>query len=61
MVLRKISGAEREEVTGGWVKLRNDKLNDFYFSPSFISRIQIKENVMVGACRVFVKKRPRKT
>jgi hypothetical protein len=35
-VLKKIFGAKRDEVTGGWWRLHNDKLHNFYSSPSII-------------------------
>ena len=35
-VLRKIIGPKREEVTGDWRKLRNEKLNYFYFLPNAV-------------------------
>ena len=34
-VLRKIFGPKRDEVTGEWRKLHNEKLNDLYFSSIF--------------------------
>jgi hypothetical protein len=36
MVLRMIFGPKRDEVTGGWRKLHNEELHDFYSSPSII-------------------------
>ena len=33
-VLRRIFGPKRNEVTGEWIKLHNDELNDLYSSPS---------------------------
>jgi hypothetical protein len=38
-VLRRIFGPKRDEVTGGWRKLRNDELRDLYCSPSIIIMI----------------------
>jgi hypothetical protein len=35
-VLRKIFGSEREEVAGGWRRLHNEELHDFYASPNII-------------------------
>jgi hypothetical protein len=39
-VLRRIFGPKREEVTGGWRKLDNEKLHNLYSSP------KIKEDEM---------------
>jgi hypothetical protein len=39
-VLRKIFGSEREEVTGEWRKLRNEELNDRYYSPNIVRVIK---------------------
>jgi hypothetical protein len=36
MVLRRIFGPKRDEVTGEWRKLRNEELQDLYSSPSII-------------------------
>jgi hypothetical protein len=38
--LRRIFGPRRDEVTGGWRKLHNDELRDFYSSPSIIRSIK---------------------
>ena len=35
-VLRRIFGIERNEVTGDWGKLRNEGLNDLYYSPNIV-------------------------
>jgi hypothetical protein len=35
-VLRRIFGPKRDEVTGGWRKLHNEELRDWYSSPSII-------------------------
>jgi hypothetical protein len=35
-VLRRIFGPKRDGVTGGWEKLHNEGLHDFYTSPSII-------------------------
>jgi len=34
LVLRRIFGPKREEVTGEWRKLHNEELNDLYSSPN---------------------------
>jgi hypothetical protein len=36
MVLRRIFGPKRYEVTGEWRKLHNEELQDLYSSPSII-------------------------
>ena len=36
VVLRRIFGPKREEVTGKWRKLRNEELCDLYYSPNII-------------------------
>jgi hypothetical protein len=38
-VLRRIFGQKRDGVTGGWKKLHNEELHDFYPSPSIIGNI----------------------
>jgi hypothetical protein len=39
-VLRRISGPNKDEVMGGWKKLRNKELHDMYTSPSIIRMIK---------------------
>jgi hypothetical protein len=39
-VLRRIFGPKRDEVTGGWRKLHNEELHNFYSSPSIIRIIK---------------------
>jgi hypothetical protein len=39
-VLRGIFGAKRDEVIGGWRKLRNEELHNVYSSPSIIRMIK---------------------
>jgi hypothetical protein len=41
-VLMRIFGPKRDEVTEGWRKLHNEKLSNFYSSPSIIRSIQSK-------------------
>jgi hypothetical protein len=36
MVLRRIFGPRRDEVTGEWRRLHNEELNDLYSSPSIV-------------------------
>jgi hypothetical protein len=54
-VLRRIFGAEREEVTGEWRKLHNEELNDLYFSSKYI--IEFPEDIQnynFACCFVWV-------
>jgi hypothetical protein len=36
LVLRRLFGPKRDRVTGGWRKLHNEELHNFYSSPSII-------------------------
>jgi hypothetical protein len=47
-VLKIIFGPKRDEVTGGWRKLDNEELHNFYSFPSIIR--MIKEDEMDRAC-----------
>ena len=40
MVLRRIFGPRREEVTGEWRRLHNEGLNDLYSSPNIVRVIK---------------------
>jgi hypothetical protein len=47
MVLRRIYWPKREEVTGGWRKLYNEKLHNFY-SSNIIIIIKSRKMRMIG-------------
>jgi hypothetical protein len=47
-VLRRIFGLKRDEVMGGWRKLRNEELRDLYSSPSIIRIIKSRRMRWVG-------------
>jgi hypothetical protein len=47
-VPRRIFGAEREEVTGGWRRLRNEKLHNLYASPNIIRMIKFRRMRWAG-------------
>ena len=40
MVLRRIFGLRRDEVTGDWRRLHNEELNDLYSSPNIVQVIK---------------------
>jgi hypothetical protein len=40
MVLRRIFGPRRDEVTGDWNRLHNEELNDLYSSPNIVPVIK---------------------
>ena len=37
---RRLLGPKRDEITGEWRKLHNEKLNDLYSSPNFVRLIK---------------------
>jgi hypothetical protein len=45
-VLRRIFGPKRDEVTGGWRKLHNEELHNFYSSPSIIIIIKSRRIII---------------
>jgi len=48
MVLRRIFGVRREEVTGELRRLHNEKLNDLYFSPNIVRVIKSRRMRWAG-------------
>jgi len=40
MVLRRIFGSRRDEVTGEWRRLHNEEINDLYSSPNIVRVIK---------------------
>jgi hypothetical protein len=47
-VLRRIFGPKRDEVTGEWRKLHNEKIRDLYSSPSIIRMIKSRRMRWAG-------------
>ena len=48
MVLRRIFGPKRDEVTGEWRRLHNEELNDLYCSPNIVRVIKWRRVRCVG-------------
>ena len=47
-VLRGIFGPKRDEVTGEWIRLHNEELNDLHGSPNIVHVIKSKRMRWVG-------------
>ena len=47
-VLRRIFGPRRDEVTGDWRRLHNEKLNDLYCSPNIVRVIKSRRMRWAG-------------
>ena len=53
LMLRRVFGPKRDEVTWEWIKLHNKELNDLYYSPTIVWVIkgdQMEKNEVDGAC-----------
>jgi len=48
MVLRRIFGPRRDEVTGEWRRLHNEELNDLYSSPNILRVIKLRRMRWAG-------------
>jgi len=48
IVLRRILGPRRDEVTGEWKRLHNEELNDFYSSPTIVQVIKSRRMRWAG-------------
>jgi hypothetical protein len=57
MVLRRIFGPRRDEVTGEWRRLHNVELNDLYSSPNFVRVIKWRRMRWAGHVARMVEER----
>ena len=48
MVLRRIFGPGRDEVTGDWMRLHNEEINDLYSSPNIVRVIKSRRMRWAG-------------
>jgi len=48
MVLSRIFGSRRDEVTGEWRRLHNEELNDLYTSPNIVRVIKLRRMRWAG-------------
>jgi hypothetical protein len=55
--LRRIFGPKIDEVTGGWRKLHNEELHNFYCPPSIIRMIKSRRVRWAGNVVLLVEKR----
>jgi len=53
MVLRRIFGPRRDEVTGEWRRLHNEEINDLYSSPKYCVGDKIEKNEIGWACGAY--------
>jgi len=51
MVLRRIFGTRRDEVTGEWRRFHNEELNDLYSSPNIVRAIKSRRMRWAGHVR----------
>jgi hypothetical protein len=48
-----IFGPKREEVAGGWKRLHNEELHNFYASSAIITVVKRQENGMGNSCSMW--------
>jgi hypothetical protein len=42
---RRIFGPNMEEVAGGWIKLHNEEIRNFYSSPNIVSAVKSRREI----------------
>jgi len=57
MVLRRIFGPRRDEVTGAWRRLHNEELNDLYSLPNIVRVIKSRRMRWAGHVARMVEER----
>jgi len=57
MVLRRIFGPRRDEITGKWRRLRNEELNNLYSSPNIVQVITLRRMRWAGHVARMVEER----
>ena len=53
MVLRRVFGSRRDEVTGEWRKLHNEELSDLYSLPNIVRVVISRRMRWAGACGAY--------
>ena len=53
MVLRRIFGPRKDEVTGDWRRMHNEELNDLYSSPNIVRVIKSRRMRWAWACLAY--------
>ena len=56
MVLRRIFGPKKDEVTGKWWRSHNEELNDLYSSPNIVQVIKLRRMRWAGRWRIWVRR-----
>ena len=56
MVLRRIFGPRKDEVTGEWKRLHNEELNDLYCSPNILLVTKSRRMDGLGMWHVWVRR-----